>query len=54
MIHLHIHAAFNPKKGEWQAVNFDIVPPGLGLRTVWVFTVAISLGCNIFPRTVNY
>jgi hypothetical protein len=41
--------AFDSKKGEWQAVNFGFVPPGLGLRTLRFFTAAISLlGCNVF------
>jgi hypothetical protein len=42
MIHLRTHAAFDSKKEEWQTVNFGFVPPRLGLRTLWLFTVAIS------------
>jgi len=52
MIHLYMYAAFNPKRGEWQAVNFGIVPPGLG--TLWLFTAAISLGYNVSSRTAGY
>jgi hypothetical protein len=49
-----MHVAFNTKKGERQTVNFGIVPPGLGLRTLWLFTAAISLRCNVFSKTVDY
>jgi hypothetical protein len=36
--------AFDPKKGERQAVNFGFVIPGQKLRTLRLFTAAISLG----------
>jgi hypothetical protein len=37
---------FDPKKGERQAVNFGFVIPGQKLRTLRLFTAAISLGYN--------
>jgi len=54
MIHLYVRAAFNPKKGERQAINFGFLPPGLRLGTRWFFTAAISLGCNISSKTADY